>query len=259
MKRAILLGFVTAGLVAAVPVMSAHLAAGGQAGDARGETATFAGGCFWCVEQAFDELPGVISTTSGYAGGDRKDPTYEEVSSGGTGHAEAVEVVYDPAKITYAQLLDAFWKNIDPITPNRQFCDAGSQYRSAIYYHNAEQKRLAEASRRELEQSGRFDKPIVTEIAAASSFYPAEEYHQNYYTKNPLRYKLYKFACGRAQRLEELWWTSPLDVGSYRLGVARTVRFECVRPTLWWPTPTATNSRTRPRSQFPPHRCQAQR
>ena len=166
---------------------------GGQARDAQYEKATFAGGCFWCMEPPFDELPGVISTTSGYTGGRTKNPTYEEVSAGGTGHAEAVEVVYDPTKITYARLLDVFWKNIDPITPNRQFCDIGTQYRSAIYYHNEEQKRLAEASKKALESSGRFQQPIVTEIVAASPFYRAEEYHQDYYKKNPIRFNFYKY------------------------------------------------------------------
>jgi peptide-methionine (S)-S-oxide reductase len=167
--------------------------------------ATFAGGCFWCMEPPYDKLEGVISTTSGYTGGEAKDPTYEQVSSGGTGHAEAVEVIYDPDKISYEKLLDVFWHNIDPLTANRQFCDAGSQYRSAIFYHDARQKRLAEQSKRELEESGRFDQPIVTQIVPAEAFYAAEEYHQDYYQKNPLRYKFYRYACGRDQRLEELW------------------------------------------------------
>ena len=179
-----------------------------QAGDARYEKATFAGGCFWCMEPPFDALPGVISTTSGYTGGHAKNPTYEEVSAGGTGHAEAVEILYDPAKVSYAQLLDVFWKNIDPLTPNRQFCDIGSQYRAVIFYHGEEQKRLAEASKRAIEKSGRFAKPIVTEIVAASTFYKAEEYHQDYYKKNPIRFNYYKFSCGRARRLQELWGNS---------------------------------------------------
>jgi peptide-methionine (S)-S-oxide reductase len=207
MGRKILLGLIAWGLLAVEPV--ANLKAGGaQAIDERYEKATFAGGCFWCMEPPFDELPGVISTTSGYTGGRTKNPTYEQVSSGGTGHAEAVEVVYDPSKITYARLLDVFWKNIDPITPNKQFCDIGTQYRSAIYYHNDEQKRLAEASKKALENSARFQQPIVTEIASASPFYRAEEYHQDYYKKNPIRFKFYKYRCGRDQRLEELWGTS---------------------------------------------------
>ncbi|HUE86884.1 MAG TPA: peptide-methionine (S)-S-oxide reductase MsrA [Vicinamibacterales bacterium] len=176
-----------------------------QAAGTRYETATFAGGCFWCMEPPFDELPGVISTTSGYTGGHAKNPTYEQVTAGDTGHAEAVEIRYDPAKISYGQLLDVFWKNIDPLTPNRQFCDVGPQYRAAIFYHDEEQQRLANASKRALAQSGRFKAPIVTEIVAAAPFYKAEEYHQDYYKKNPIRFNYYKFACGRARRLAELW------------------------------------------------------
>lgn len=172
------------------------------------ETATFAGGCFWCMEPPFDELDGVISTTSGYTGGQTKNPSYEEVSSGVTGHAEAVQVIFDPAKISYSRLLDVFWPNIDPLTPNAQFCDHGSQYRPAIFYHNEEQQRLAEASKKALEQSGRFTKPIVTEIVPAGEFYKAEEYHQDYYQKNPLRYKFYRYQCGRDQVLAQLWGKS---------------------------------------------------
>lgn len=209
MGRKVLLGLVAWGLLAVVSVANPK-AGGRQATDARYEKATFAGGCFWCMEPPFDELPGVISTTSGYTGGRTKNPTYEQVSSGSTGHAEAIEVVYDPSKITYARLLDVFWKNIDPITPNRQFCDIGTQYRAAIYYHNEEQKRLAEASKKALENSARFQQPIVTEIAATSPFYRGEEYHQDYYKKNPIRFKFYKYRCGRDQRLEELWGTSSL-------------------------------------------------
>ena len=167
--------------------------------------ATFAGGCFWCMEPPFDKLEGVISTTSGYIGGHQENPTYQEVSAGGTGHAEAVEILYDPDKISYGELLDVFWHNIDPITANRQFCDSGSQYRSAIFYHDEAQHHLAEQSKRALEQSGRFSQPIVTEIVPATTFYPAETYHQDYYRKNPLRYKFYRYSCGRDQRLEELW------------------------------------------------------
>jgi peptide-methionine (S)-S-oxide reductase len=207
MARTILIGLTTWSLLAAVPVAHPRIE-GGQARETQYEKATFAGGCFWCMEPPFDELPGVISTTSGYTGGRTKNPTYEEVSAGVTGHAESVEVVYDPTKITYARLLDVFWKNIDPITPNRQFCDIGTQYRSAIYYHNEEQKRLAEASKKALENSGRFRQPIVTEIVAGSSFYRAEEYHQDYYKKNPIRFNYYKYSCGRARRLEELWGKS---------------------------------------------------
>jgi peptide-methionine (S)-S-oxide reductase len=167
--------------------------------------ATFAGGCFWCMEPPFDALPGVVSTTSGYTGGFKTDPAYEEVSAGGTGHAEAVEVVYDPARIGYAELLHVFWRNVDPTVKDRQFCDVGHQYRSAIFYHDEEQKRLAEESRAALERSKAFPEPLVTEITPASVFYPAEEYHQNYYRKNPVRYKYYRYSCGRDRRLEELW------------------------------------------------------
>jgi len=167
--------------------------------------ATCAGGCFWCMEPPYDKLDGVVSTTSGYIGGRTQNPTYEAVSAGGTGHAEAVEIVYDPAKVSYAKLLDVFWRNIDPTVRNRQFCDVGDQYRSAIFYHDDEQKRLAEASKAALAKSKPFPQPIVTEIVPAGVFTPAEAYHQNYYLKNPLRYKFYRYSCGRDQRLEELW------------------------------------------------------
>jgi peptide-methionine (S)-S-oxide reductase len=167
--------------------------------------ATFAGGCFWCMEPPYDELDGVVSTTSGYTGGHKQNPTYEEVSAGTTGHTEAVQVVYDPKRISYERLLEVFWRNIDPITPNAQFCDHGTQYRSGIFYHDAAQRRLADESKRVLEASGRFTAPIVTEIVAAGTFYPAEEYHQDYYKKNPIRYKFYRTSCGRDRRLAELW------------------------------------------------------
>ncbi|ADE16235.1 peptide methionine sulfoxide reductase [Nitrosococcus halophilus Nc 4] len=170
--------------------------------------ATFAGGCFWCMEPPFDKLEGVISTTSGYIDGQLENPTYEEVSAGKTGHAEAIQVLYDPKKVSYAKLLEVFWHNIDPLTANRQFCDQGNQYRPAIFYHNEEQQRLAEESKTQLAHSGRFDQPIVTEIKPATPFYTAEKYHQNYYQKNPIRYKLYRFACGRDQRLQQLWGES---------------------------------------------------
>jgi peptide-methionine (S)-S-oxide reductase len=169
------------------------------------QTATFAGGCFWCLEEALDKVQGVISTTSGYTGGHEANPTYEEVSAGGTGHTESVQVTYDPSKVSYAALLQTFWHNIDPTTPDRQFCDKGAQYRSAIFYHDETQKRLAEESKQALEASKPFKEPIATEIVAAPRFYPAEEYHQNFYQKNPIRYKFYKFNCGRVQRLQELW------------------------------------------------------
>ena len=169
------------------------------------QKATFAGGCFWCMEPAFDKLEGVVSVTPGYTGGHKKNPTYEEVSSGITGHAESVRIVYDPSKIGYNRLLDVFWHNIDPVAKDRQFCDVGNQYRSAIFYNDEEQKNLAEASLKALEESGRFDGPIYTEIKPASEFYPAEEYHQKYYKKNPVRYKFYRWNCGRDARLKELW------------------------------------------------------
>jgi peptide-methionine (S)-S-oxide reductase len=172
------------------------------------EIATFAGGCFWCTEADFDKVPGVISTTSGYTGGTVVNPTYKQVSSGKTGHVEAVQVRFDPAKTSYAKLLAAFWPTIDPLTSNGQFCDHGPQYRSAIFYHDAEQKREAEASRAELEASRRFNQPIVTEILPATEFYPAEEYHQDYYIKNPIRYKYYRSNCGRDARLAEVWGIS---------------------------------------------------
>ena len=167
--------------------------------------ATFAGGCFWCMEEAFEKIDGVMEVVSGYMGGRVKNPTYEEVSAGGTGHAEAVEISYDPQKVTYEQLLVAFWRNVDPTTPDRQFCDRGNQYRPAIFYQDEEQKRLALASRQEIEQTKSFSDPIKTEIVQASEFYSAETYHQDFYKKNPIRYKFYKWNCGRAQRLEELW------------------------------------------------------
>lgn len=167
--------------------------------------ATFAGGCFWCTEADFDKVPGVISTTSGYIGGKTVNPTYKQVSGGKTGHIEAVQVRFDPAKTSFSKLLTAFWPTIDPLTPNRQFCDDGSQYRSAIFYHDADQQRQAEASKIELAASGRFTQPIVTEILPATTFYPAEEYHQDYYIKNPIRYSYYRSNCGRDARLAEVW------------------------------------------------------
>ena len=170
-------------------------------------TATFAGGCFWCMEPPFDKLDGVISTTSGDTGGKTANPTYEEVSSGATGHAEAVQVVYDPTKISYEKLLVTYWHNIDPTAHNRQFCDIGNQYRTAIFYHDKEQKRFAEESREALEAL-QFKRPIETEIVAADTFYPAEDYHQDYYLKNPVRYKFYRYQCGRDAVLERIWGSS---------------------------------------------------
>jgi len=168
-------------------------------------TAVFAGGCFWCMEEVFEQVEGVISVTSGYTGGLKKNPTYEQVSSGITGHAEAIEVLYDPVKVGYGKLLEVFWRNVDPTTPNQQFCDIGSQYRSAIFYQDETQKRLAEDSKKAVEASKPFQGDIATQIVPASEFYPAEDYHQNFYKKNPFRYKFYKYNCGRAQRLAELW------------------------------------------------------
>ncbi len=177
----------------------------GDTADAKTETATFAGGCFWCMQHPFDELPGVISTTVGYTGGTEDKPKYAQVSAGTTGHTEAVQVLFDPTVIDYSQLLGVYWKNTDPTTPDRQFCDVGSQYRPAIFYHNEHQRKLAEASKASLEQSQSFDEHIITEITPADTFWPGEEYHQNYYIKNPIRYKYYRFGCGRDHRLKQLW------------------------------------------------------
>ncbi len=165
--------------------------------------ATFAGGCFWCMEPPFEKIPGVASVTSGYTGGQKVNPSYEEVSAGGTGHAESVDIVYDPTKVTYSQLLEVFWHNVDPTQGDGQFCDHGHQYRTAIFYHDAEQKRLAEESKEKVQ--ARLQKPVVTEIVAASRFYPAEEYHQDFYKKSPVRYYTYRAGCGRDRRLKELW------------------------------------------------------
>ncbi|TFH86401.1 peptide-methionine (S)-S-oxide reductase [Billgrantia azerbaijanica] len=165
--------------------------------------AVFAGGCFWCVEQAFDKVEGVVATTSGFSGGHVKNPSYEQVTAGGTGHAEVVEVEYDPERVDYEALLHVFWRNIDPFAEGRQFCDVGESYRSAIFVLDEEQRALAEASRDALAQ--RFEREITTEINDFEAFYPAEEYHQDYYRKNPVRYNFYKAACGRKQRLEEVW------------------------------------------------------
>ena len=167
--------------------------------------ATFAGGCFWCMEAPFDKVPGVVSTTSGYAGGRVKNPTYEQVSEGSTGHTEALQVAYDPAKMSYEQLVEIFWRNVDPTDRGGQFCDRGSQYRTGIFYEGEAQKRAAEASKRALEASGRLKKPIVTEIVPLEAFYPAEDYHQDFYKKSPVRYMTYRAGCGRDRRLEELW------------------------------------------------------
>lgn len=199
-------GLVTALFVMAVCALFVSLGSfSGQAEEAVPENlakATFAGGCFWCMEPPYDKLEGVYSTTSGYIGGHKDNPTYKEVSAGGTGHTEAVEVLYDPEKVSYEKLLEVFWVNIDPTVKDRQFCDPGSQYRTGIFYHTDEQKALAEASKAPVvEKFG----TVHTEIVAASTFYAAEEYHQDYYKKNPVRYKYYRTGCGRDKRLEELW------------------------------------------------------
>ncbi len=170
--------------------------------------ATFAGGCFWCMEPPFDELEGVVKTTSGYTGGRVPNPSYEQVSDGGTGHLEAVEVTYDPAKVSYGKLLEAFWRNIDPTDAKGQFCDRGEQYTTAIFFHDEEQRRLAEESKQAIVDSGRLKKAVTTPIRAATPFYAAEEYHQDYYVKNPIRYKFYRTGCGRDRVLDKLWKTS---------------------------------------------------
>ena len=165
--------------------------------------ATFAGGCFWCMVPPFEGLQGVISVTSGYTGGQKKDPTYDEVSGGGTGHAEAVQIVYDPAKVSFDKLLDVFWHNVDPTVADRQFCDVGTQYRSAIFVHDADQRKAAERSLAEAQK--KLGVPVKTEIVEAGPFYRAEEYHQDYYKKNPIRYRYYRYGCGRDARLKEIW------------------------------------------------------
>ena len=197
-----------------VAVAAVSLLAGAQPGGrapahlsprAQVATALFAGGCFWSMEHPFDQVRGVVAVSAGYTGGHTKNPTYEEVSAGWTGHVEAVRVSYDPATVSYEKLVDAFWHSIDPVTPDGQFCDLGSQYRTAIFYHDSAQHRVAEESKRQLETSARFGRPIVTAIQPASEFYRAEEYHQHYYRKNPIRYNLYRVGCGRDRRLAELW------------------------------------------------------
>ena len=198
-----LIGFLALGLIGTLN--ASGVVTGSDLSEEKLEKATFAGGCFWCMEPPFDKLDGVISTTSGYCGGKEKNPTYKQVSAGETGHAEAVEIWYDPSRISYAELLDVFWRNIDPTQKDGQFADTGAQYRTAIFYHNEEQRRLAETSKKELGNSDRFSKEIVTEIVPATPFYRAEEYHQDYYKKNPLRYKLYRYGSGRDDYLVRKW------------------------------------------------------
>ena len=195
----------TLGMIFMIAASASGDSTKGNASEQRFEKATFAGGCFWCMEPPFDKLDGVISTTSGYTGGTEKGPTYEQVSAGKTGHLEAIEITYDPAKVSYDQLLDVFWKNVDPTQHNGQFVDVGSQYRTAIFYHTEEQRRLALESRNRLQESRKFGKPIVTEIRPALEFYSAEDYHQDYYIKNPIRYKYYRWGSGRDRFLEETW------------------------------------------------------
>jgi peptide-methionine (S)-S-oxide reductase len=180
------------------------------------QVATFAGGCFWSMQKAFDGVAGVITTTAGYAGGTRVNPTYEQVEGGRTGHAESVQLIYDPARISYEHLLDIYWHHIDPLTPNAAFCDHGVQYRSIIFYGDAEQRRLAEASKRELDQSHRFATPIVTAIEPVTKFYPAEEYHQQFYKKNPARYEAYRIGCRRDEGLRKLWGEVAVSKGAER-------------------------------------------
>jgi peptide methionine sulfoxide reductase msrA/msrB len=183
--------------------------------------ATFAGGCFWCTEADFEKVDGVKEVVSGYTGGATEKPTYEEVSSGGSGHIEAVQVIYDPAKVSYKELLDVFWRHVDPTDPGGQFADRGAQYRTAIFYHDDEQRRLAEASRKELDQSGRFKKPVVTEIVPLGNFYPAEDYHQDYYKKNSLRYGLYRQGSGRDQFIRQVWGNAKAASGAGAGGFAK--------------------------------------
>ena len=199
----LLRSLLAAALLAQALPCAAQQAAPGQA------VATFAGGCFWCMEPPYDALPGVISTTSGYMGGTKKNPSYEEVSSGTTGHAEVVQVVYDPKKVTYEKLLEVFWKNVDPTVRDRQFCDIGSQYRTAIFYHTDEQRRLAEVSKAMLAKAKPFKDDIVTPVVPAAEFWRAEDYHQDFYVKNPVRYKFYRTGCGRDARLKQLWGSVP--------------------------------------------------
>ncbi len=170
--------------------------------------ATFAGGCFWCKEGPFDKLDGVVSTTSGYTGGQTDNPSYPQVSSGSTGHTEAVQIVYEPAQISHEELLDAFWINHDPTESDGQFCDKGSQYRPGVFYHDEDQKRTAEKSKADVERTKTFNEPVMTEITLAGTFYPAEDYHQDYYVRNPIRYKMYRYGCGRDRRLQQLWGIS---------------------------------------------------
>jgi peptide-methionine (S)-S-oxide reductase len=200
----VLLGFAAWILVLSF-IASTRSSAAQAANPAGTEVAILAGGCFWCVESDFDKVPGVISTTSGYIGGQKANPTYREVSGGSTGHAEAVKIVYDPKVVSFDRLLFVFWRTVDPVTRDAQFCDYGTQYRTAIFFMNDVQRQKALASKAELEKSGKLKRPIVTEIVQAGPFFAAEDYHQDYYQKNPFQYNLYRFNCGRDARLDELW------------------------------------------------------
>jgi peptide-methionine (S)-S-oxide reductase len=224
MRRSLIrsVGFIALPLIGLL-VMGPRLA--GAAPTPAKSVAVFAGGCFWSMQKAFDGVAGVLGTTVGYAGGTKANPTYHEVGGGDTGHAESVQVVYDPARVSYQRLLDIYWHHIDPLTVNAAFCDHGAQYRSIIFYGDAEQRRLAEASKRDLDQSHRFATPVVTTIQPSTTFYPGEEYHQQYYKKNPESYQAYVIGCGREQRLREIWGESQVSgksgVGSQESGVAR--------------------------------------
>src|SRR6059058_1747862 len=190
--------------LSALLLLALFAPAAGQGSEPRTAVATFAGGCFLCVEADFDKVEGVISTTSGYTGGHMANPTYEQVSHGGTGHAEAVEIAYDPAKVSYSRLLDVFWHNVDPLVKDKQFCDTGDQYRTAIFYRTEDEKKLAEDTKKKVEAKFA-PRTVYTQIVKADTFYPAEDYHQDYYKKNESRYKFYSWNCGRDQRLEQLW------------------------------------------------------
>jgi peptide-methionine (S)-S-oxide reductase len=188
------------GLALAVAIAGNVLAA-----DDKHEIATFAGGCFWCVESDFDHVPGVVRTISGYTGGTLENPTYKDVTAGGTGHREAVQIYFDPMKVSYAELLEIFWRSVDPTDAGGQFCDRGVSYETAIFANSPEQAQLARTSKRRLQDSGVLKQPIVTKVETADAFYPAEDYHQDYYKKNPLRYQYYRFSCGRDKRIADLW------------------------------------------------------
>ena len=197
------LGGSTGSAVEFAPAFSTVVVAAGQTGDSKRAVATFASGCFWCTESDFEKVPGVISVVSGYTGGRVVNPTYEQVSQGGTGHAESVEIIYDPSKVSYQQLLDHFWHNVDPFVAHRQFCDVGTQYRPEIFVHDEAQRAAAEASKARVQQ--RFKEAVLVAITKAGPFYKAEEYHQDYYKKNPVRYNYYRWGCGRDKRLSEIW------------------------------------------------------